>query len=201
MALSHCFRATMESTTILNTDRLILRPWLAADREPFARINRDPAVMEFMPALLTAEESNSLVDRIEAHFEMHGFGLWAAELRDPTRFIGYVGLAVPRFLPPFTPAVEIGWRLASDVWRQGLATEAAHAVVRHAFESLHLSALVSFTVPANLSSRSVMEKLDMTNDPSDDFDHPLLPEGHPLRRHVLYRLNHSAWQQAQAAGT
>jgi RimJ/RimL family protein N-acetyltransferase len=201
MAFSHCFRATMKSTTILNTDRLILRPWLAADREPFARINRDPAVMEFMPALLTAEENNSFVDRIEEHFETHGFGLWATELRDLTRFIGYVGLAVPRFQAPFTPAVEIGWRLASDVWRQGLATEAAHAVVRHAFEVLRIPNLVSFTVPANLPSRRVMEKLGMTHDPSDDFDHPLLPDGHPLRRHVLYRLNRSAWQQAQAIGS
>jgi|SRR5450631_3574730 RimJ/RimL family protein N-acetyltransferase len=188
----------MKFTTILNTDRLILRSWLAADREPFARVNRDPAVMEFMPALLTAEESNSFVDRIEAHFEEHGFGLWAVELRDPTRFIGYVGLAVPRFKAPFTPVVEIGWRLAPEVWRQGLATEAAHAVVRHAFEVLRIPNLVSFTVPANLPSRRVMEKLGMTHDPNDDFDHPLLPNGHPLRRHILYRLSNVAWQQAQA---
>jgi RimJ/RimL family protein N-acetyltransferase len=188
----------MKFTTILNTDRLILRSWLAADREPFARVNRDPAVMEFIPALLTAEESNSFVDRIEAHFEEHGFGLWAVELPDPTRFIGYVGLAVPRFKAPFTPVVEIGWRLAPEVWRQGLATEAAHAVVRHAFEVLRIPNLVSFTVPANLPSRRVMEKLGMTHDPNDDFDHPLLPNGHPLRRHILYRLSNIAWQQAQA---
>ena len=181
----------MISITVLHTARLTLRPWLPADREPFARINRDPAVMEFISAPLTTDESNSLVDRIQAHFRQHGFGPWAAELRDPVQFIGYIGLAVPRFQAPFTPAVEIGWRLASEVWRQGLATEGARAVIHHAFENLGLSALVSFTVPSNLSSRRVMEKLAMTHDPSDDFDHPLFPEGHPLRHHVLYRLSHS----------
>ncbi len=185
--------------TILYTARLILRPWLPADREPFVRLNRDPAVMRFMPAPLSAEESGSLVDSIETHFAQHGFGLWAAELRDPIQFIGFIGLAVPRFQAPFMPAVEIGWRLASEVWRRGLATEGAREVVRHAFEDVGLSSLVSFTVPANVASRGVMEKLGMTHDPSDDFDHPLLREGHPLRRHVLYRLSRSTSQQAQAA--
>ena len=188
----------MKTVAQLQTARLTLRRWLPADRVPFAQINRDPAVMRFMPAMLSTEESDSLVDRIEAHFEQHGFGLWAAELRDPARFIGYIGLAVPRFQAPFMPAVEIGWRLASDVWRQGLATEGAGEVVRYAFEILGLPSLVSFTVPANLPSRRVMEKLGMTHDESDDFDHPFLPEGHPLRRHVLYRLTKSVWQQAQA---
>lgn len=151
-------------------------------------MNHDPAVMQFMPALLLTEESNSLVDRIEAHFEQHGFGLWAAELWDTARFVGFIGLAVPRFQAPFMPAVEIGWRLDKDVWHQGLATEGAREVARHAFEDLGLASLVSFTVPENLASRRVMEKLGMTHDSNDDFDHPLLPEGHALRRHVLYRL-------------
>ncbi len=191
MTLSLRFRSGMKSIIVLHTDRLALRPWLLADREPFARINRDPAVMEFMPDLLSREESDSLVDRIEAHFEQHEFGLWAAELRDSRQFIGYVGLAIPRFQAAFTPAVEIGWRLAAAVWRQGLATEGAKAVVRCAFEDLRLPALVSFTVPANLASRRVMEKIGMTHDAGEDFDHPLLPEGHALRRHVLYRLSRS----------
>jgi RimJ/RimL family protein N-acetyltransferase len=172
----------------LKTDRLILRRWVEADREPFARMNRDAAVVEFLPGPLSAEQSNQLVDRIEAHFEQHGFGLWAAELREGAEFIGYIGLAIPRFEAAFTPCVEIGWRLAPDYWRRGLATEGARAVVRHAFEDLALPALVSFTVPANVRSRRVMENLGMTHDPRQDFDHPLLPEGHPLRRHVLYRL-------------
>jgi ribosomal-protein-alanine N-acetyltransferase len=181
----------MKTMTVLQTARLTLRRWIAADREPFARMNRDPAVMQFMPALLSTEESNGLVDRIEAHFEQHGFGLWAAELRDTARFVGFIGLAVPRFQAEFMPAVEIGWRLDKDVWRQGLATEGAREVVRHAFEDLELASVVSFTVPANLASRRVMEKLGMTHDSNDDFDHPLLPEGHRLRRHALYRLMQS----------
>jgi len=183
----------MRSIPILNTARLVLRPWQAQDRVPFAAINRDPAVMQFMPALLSAEESNAFVDRIETHFNQHGFGLWAAQLRNSDQFIGYIGLAVPRFQAPFMPAVEIGWRLASEFWRRGLATEGARTVVEHAFSVLQLTALVSFTVPTNLPSRRVMEKLGMTHDAADDFDHPLLPEGHPLRRHVLYRLASSQW--------
>jgi RimJ/RimL family protein N-acetyltransferase len=179
----------MKTTTALNTDRLILRPWQAQNREPFAVINRDPAVMQFMPGPLSAEESNAFVDRIETHFNQHGFGLWAAQLRNPDIFIGYIGLAVPRFRAPFMPAVEIGWRLASEFWRRGLATEGARAVVDHAFSILEIPALVSFTVPGNLPSRRVMEKIGMTHDPNEDFDHQLLPAGHPLCRHTLYRLN------------
>lgn len=174
---------------ILETDRLILRRWLPADRSPFARINADPAVMEFFPAPLTVAESDAMIDRIEAHFEQHGFGLYAAEPKDSGDFIGYVGLNIPAFEAHFTPCVEIGWRLASSHWGRGLATEGARAVVRHAFHLLQLPALVSFTVPANLRSVRVMQNLGMTRDPDEDFDHPRLPEGHRLRRHVLYRLS------------
>jgi RimJ/RimL family protein N-acetyltransferase len=170
------------------TDRLRLRGWRDSDREPFARINRDPLVMEFFPAPLSAPESSVLFDRIESHFVQHGFGLWAAELRETAAFIGYIGLAVPRFNAAFTPCVEIGWRLDAAWWGKGLATEGARAVARHAFHMLHLNELVSLTVPANLRSRRVMEKLGMTHDPREDFDHPMMPAGHPLRRHVLYRL-------------
>jgi RimJ/RimL family protein N-acetyltransferase len=145
--------------TVCETDRLILRRWRDADRPIFAQINRDPAVMEFMPDLLTTEESNLLVDRIEAHFERHGFGLWAAELRRQSRFVGFIGLSIPRFEAAFTPCVEIGWRLSPEYWSLGLATEGAREVVRHAFEDLELPELVSFTVPANLRSRRVMENL------------------------------------------
>jgi RimJ/RimL family protein N-acetyltransferase len=173
---------------MIESDRLLLRNWQQRDREPFARMNADPRVMEFFPACLSSAESDSLVDRIEEHFREHGFGLWAAELREERLFIGFVGLAVPRLEAHFTPCVEIGWRLAAGYWGRGLATEGAAAVVRHAFESLKLDALVSFTVPANLASRRVMEKIGMTHNPADDFDHPNLPEGHPLRRHVLYRM-------------
>jgi RimJ/RimL family protein N-acetyltransferase len=185
---------------LIETSRLTLRRWLPEDREPFARINRDAAVMEFMPGVLSIKESAEFVERIEAHFEEHGFGLWAAELRQSAEFIGYIGLAVPSFEAAFTPSVEIGWRLASQHWGQGLATEGARAAVRYGFEALELLELVSFTVPANLRSRRVMEKLGMSHDAQEDFDHPLLAEGHPLRPHVLYRLKRSgSTGQADAA--
>ncbi len=174
------------------TDRLLLRPWRDDDRAPFARINSDPAVMEYFPAILSEDETHQFVDRIESHFALHGFGLWAVETCDHSQFIGYIGLAVPHFEAAFTP-FEIGWRLASSHWGRGLAFEGAQAVVRHAFLTLDLPEVVAFTVPANLRSRRVMEKLRMTYDPADDFDHPLVPEGHPLCRHVLYRLNRDAW--------
>jgi RimJ/RimL family protein N-acetyltransferase len=172
----------------LGTGRLILRKWRESDREPFARMNADPAVMEYFPAPLSRQESDALVDRAEAHLEQHGFGPWAAELRETAEFIGYVGLVIPRFEAAFTPCVEIGWRLAREHWGKGLATEGARALVRHEFEVQQLAELVSFTVPANARSIRVMEKLGMTRDPRDDFDHPSIPIGHPLRHHVLYRL-------------
>lgn len=174
--------------TTLSTDRLILRRWQSADRLAFARMNRDPAVMEFYPETLSLEKTCQMVERAEAHFDRNGFGPWAAELRQTGEFIGYIGLLIPSFEAAFTPCVEIGWRLASEHWGRGLATEGAQAAVRFAFDTLALKEIVSFTVPANLRSRCVMEKLGMIHDPRDDFDHPLLPLGHRMRRHVLYRL-------------
>jgi RimJ/RimL family protein N-acetyltransferase len=173
---------------VIDTERLLLRRWRGEDREPFYRLNSDARVMEFFPECLTRAESDSLFDRISEHFRKHGFGLFAAELGDDRSFIGFVGLAVPSFKAHFTPCVEIGWRLAADYWGRGLATEGARAVLKYAFDELALGSLVSFTVPANARSRRVMEKIGMTHDASDDFDHPNLPEGHPLRRHVLYRM-------------
>src|ERR1700692_2503625 len=172
----------------LETERLILLQWRPTDREPFARMNADPAVMEHFPACLSRAESDQGGDRIEQHFRERGFGLFAAELRRDGTFIGFIGLNVPRFVAHFTPCVEIGWRLAAAYWGQGLATEGARATLRHGFESLALDEIVAFTVPGNVRSRRVMEKLGMTHDPADDFDHPGLAEGHPMRRHVLYRL-------------
>jgi ribosomal-protein-alanine N-acetyltransferase len=169
----------------LQTERLILRRWKESDREPFARINADPRVMQHFPACLTRAESDALMDRIEAHFEAHGFGLFAAELRATGELIGFIGLAIPQFEAYFTPCVEIGWRLAAAHWNQGLATEGARAVLRYAFEELRLRELVSLAVAANLPSRRVMEKLGMTYE--GEFEHPRLPEGHRLRRHVIYR--------------
>jgi RimJ/RimL family protein N-acetyltransferase len=173
---------------VAKTERLILRRWRASDRQPFAQINADPRVMEFFPRPLSAHESDALADQIEADFEQHGFGLCAAELSKDNSFVGFIGLAIPGFSSHFTPCVEIGWRLSAACWGQGLATEGAREIVRQAFDVRLLKELVSFTVPANVRSRRVMEKLGMTCSAADDFDHPKMPERHPLRRHVLYRL-------------
>lgn len=180
----------------LTTERLVLRRWRESDRQPFQRINADPRVMEFMPGPLPPQISDQLILRIEHHFEHHGFGLFAAELLENKTLVGFVGLSVPPFDAPFMPAVEIGWRLAADYWGRGLATEGARAVLRFAFRDLKLASVVSFAVPENVRSRRVMEKLGMVHDPSADFDHPQLPAGHPLRRHVLYRLERESWVQS-----
>jgi RimJ/RimL family protein N-acetyltransferase len=166
----------------------MLRRWRAEDRIGFAKLNADPRVMEFFPGLMTREESDARADRIEAHFQEHGYGLWAVEIPGSAAFVGFIGLIVQRFQAHFTPAVEIGWRLHADHWNRGYATEGARAVLEFGFNLLNLEEIVSSTVPANLRSRRVMEKIGMTHSPKDDFDHPLLTEGHPLRRHVLYRL-------------
>jgi RimJ/RimL family protein N-acetyltransferase len=181
----------------LRTDRLWLRRWLPDDRVPFARQNADPRVVEFLPAALSREESDALADRIEAHFQRHGFGLWAVEVPGITPFAGFVGLVIPRFEAPFTPCIEIGWRLDADHWNRGYATEGARAALAFAFGSLQAEEIVSFTVPQNVRSRRVMEKIGMTRSAGDDFDHPLLPAGHPLRRHVLYRLARPREQAGQ----
>lgn len=171
-----------------STRRLLLRQWHASDREPFAAMNADPRVMEHFPAPLTREESDRMVERIETSFRDRGFGLWAVEVPELSEFIGFVGLAVPRFEATFMPCVEIAWRLAYPAWNQGYATEAAREVRRVAFEVMGLPELVSFTATINLRSRRVMERIGMRHDAAGDFDHPALSAGHPLERHVLYRL-------------
>jgi RimJ/RimL family protein N-acetyltransferase len=185
-----------------STVRLILRRWRASDRQPFAKMNADLRVMEYFPHPLTRVASDELADRIEAHFEKYGFGVWAAELLTTGQFIGFIGLNVPTFEAHFSrpafPAVEIGWRLARDYWGMGLATEGARAVLRYAFMQLQLPEVVSFTTVGNHRSRRVMKKLGMTHNPADDFDHPDLPEGEPLRRHVLYRKLASSFDWAAA---
>jgi len=144
--------------------------------------------MEYFPTTLSQEESDALADRIETHFARHGYGFWAVELVGVTPFVGFVGLAVPRIEAHFTPSVEIGWRLAPQFWGQGIAVEAAQAALRYGFDKLQLKEIVAYTATTNMKSRRVMEKLGMTYDPQDDFDHPSLPERHPLQRHVLYRI-------------
>lgn len=178
----------------LRTKRLLLRRWRAADRAPFAALNRDPRVIEFFPGPLSRERSDAMVDQLEQHFEQHGFGEWAVEIPGVAPFIGFVGLAVPGFDAHFTPGVEIGWRLAHEHWGRGYAVEAASAAFAFGFDHLGLAEIVSFTAVPNLRSQRVMEKLGMRRDPADDFDHPALPPDHWLRRHVLYRLDANQWR-------
>lgn len=154
---------------------------------PFAAMNADPLTMRFMPGVLSEAETRVLMDRLEAHHQQHGFGVWALEAPGVAPLIGYTGLQRVSFDAPFVPAVEVGWRLAPAYWGQGYATEAAEAALRIGFNDLNLDQIVSFTVPANKPSWSVMERLGMVRDPAEDFDHPRLPVGHPLRRHILYR--------------
>jgi RimJ/RimL family protein N-acetyltransferase len=235
---------------ILTTQRLILRPWRETDWDGFARLNADPAVMEFMPRCLSRDESDAIAARYQAGIEARGWGFWAVEVKgadDRARgesavtasgadaagagesdssmpgvdargesnvaaaigkssvaspdgavvgattprpaFIGFVGLSVPRFVAHFTPCVEIGWRLSKEHWGNGYASEAATACLRFGFEKLTLKQIVAFTVPLNKRSIGVMERIGMSRNPADDFDHPNLPPGDRLRRHVLYRMN------------
>jgi len=190
----------MTGNRIFSTERMVVREWRAADLAEFARMNADPQVMRYFPETLSREQSDAFAQRIAAHFAEHGFGLWVVEIVDVAAFAGFVGLTRPRFETRFTPCVEIGWRLVRRYWGCGYATEAAQAVVRHGFTSLGLNEIVSFTVPENHASRRVMEKLGMHRDPAEDFDHPGLPAGHPLQRHVLYRLARSNWSAAERDG-
>lgn len=170
------------------TPRLLLRPWRETDLPAFAALNADRKVMEFFPKVLDRIESDALAFRIRENFARRGFGLWAVEVPGVAPFIGFVGLSVPGFSAHFTPCVEIGWRLAREHWGHGYATEGAHASLDFGFGNFPLEEIVSFTTAANRRSRAVMERLGMTHTPADDFDHPALPEGHPLRPHVLYRI-------------
>ena len=174
---------------MLTGARVVLRDWTDQDLAPFAALNADPEVMQYFPERLGRAESDALASRIRERLRRDRYGLWALEIPGVTSFAGFVGLAVPSFTAAFTPCHEIGWRLARDCWGHGYATEAARLAVGFAFGPLGLASLVSFTSRDNLRSQRVMQRLGMTHDPSDDFDHPSLPPGHALRAHVLYRLN------------
>jgi RimJ/RimL family protein N-acetyltransferase len=166
----------------------VLRPWREEDLEPFAALNADPDVMRHFPAMLTRAESDAMVARIEASFEERGYGLWAAEVVGGPPFIGFVGLAYQTFPAHFTPAVEVGWRLAKAHWGNGYAPEGARAALDFAFDELGLDEVVSMTTVANDKSRRVMEKIGMTRDPADDFEHPNVTDPR-IRPHVLYRIS------------
>jgi RimJ/RimL family protein N-acetyltransferase len=187
--LACCKHCQMSSPSQLRTSRLLLRRWRETDHAPFAALNADPIVMEHFPGLLTRSESDDLIAGIEAGFAIRGYGLWALEVDATGEFVGFTGLAVPSFNAHFTPAIEVGWRLARSAWGKGYATEAGLASIAFGFRDAGLDEIVSFTSAANMRSRAVMERIGMTHDPADDFDHPGLKETDPLRPHVLYRIS------------
>jgi len=181
----------MTAALVLQGPRVLLRSWRATDRAPFAALNADPQVMEHFPAPLTAAQSDAMIARAQALLDERGWGSWALEIGG--QLAGFTGLTRPGFEAHFTPCVEIGWRLARPFWGHGYASEAARLALAHGFEQLGFDAIVSFTATTNLRSQAVMRRLGMRHDPADDFDHPSLPDGHRLRRHVLYRLQRSRW--------
>jgi 3-dehydroquinate dehydratase/shikimate dehydrogenase len=172
----------------IKTKRLLLRPWKESDLLPFRTLNADERVMEFFPKTLTADESDAIAIRMQDLIEKNGYGFFAVSLLDTEEFIGFIGLNEVSFQAPFTPAVEIGWRLDFKHWGKGYATEGALAVLEFGFKTLDLDEIVSFTTMNNIRSQRVMEKIGMHHDVSDDFNHPKLPFDHPLSSHVLYRL-------------
>ena len=180
----------------LRTPRLRLRQWREADYEPFAALNADPEVMRHFPSPLGRVQSDGLAEHARATIQNRGWGLWAVEVVQGAPFIGFVGLSEPSFDAHFTPAVEVGWRLAREYWGDGYATEGARAALAFGFEELRLDEIVSFTTVANHRSRRVMERLGMAHDPVDDFPHPLLASNDPIRPHVLYRLRRTGWDNS-----
>ena len=182
----------------IETPRLVLRQWREDDLAPFAALNTDPEVMRFFEEPLTRERSDAWAQYIAARIDELGWGLWALERRDTREFIGFTGLQVPRHELPFNPCVEVGWRLARSAWGQGFATEAGRASLAHAFGPLDLDEVVSMTAVTNVPSRRVMERLGMARDGQADFDHPGVSDGHPLQRHVLYRIGVEQWRALPA---
>lgn len=176
----------MTKFDIIETKRLVLRRWRDADREPFAQLNADPQTLVFFPSTLTRAESDALVDRIEARFKVHGYGLWALEIRETGQFIGFTGLAPMPDDVPGAGGTEIGWRLARPAWHRGYATEAALAARDVAFIGADLAELWSMTAVLNTPSQAVMRRIGMTE--AARFEHPRIPDGSPLKPHVVYHL-------------
>lgn len=176
----------------VETERLRLRQWIESDREPFARLNTDPRVMEFLPSILDRAASDGMIDRLQTLIIDRGWGCWAVESKQDKQFIGYVGLHIPTADLPFSPCVEIAWRLAFEYWGKGYATEAAQAALKIGFNRLNLPEIVSFTTIDNHRSSAVMERLGMIRE-AETFEHCFFPVGHPLREHYLYRLSREKW--------
>lgn len=178
------------------TARLRLRPFTDVDRAPFFALNTHPLVVESIGSSPTRAESGDMIDRYGEELAREGWGLWAVQVTGGASFIGMVGLHRVREEMPCAPAVEVGWRLHPDHWGHGYATEAAAASLQFGFNEAGLREIVAFTTTLNTRSQAVMERIGMTHDAGGDFDHPALPEGSPLRRHVLYRISAPSSQVA-----
>lgn len=179
-------------TSIIETERLILRTWKATDAQAFFQINQDPQVIKYLRDPLSMEEVHDFMHAKNEHQNKYGYSLWAVQLKRTGELIGFIGLNYTDWPAHFTPAVEIAWRIASEYWGKGYATEGAKACLEYGFNILRLAEIVSFTVPANLASIRVMEKIGMKRDLKGDFAHPKLPEEHIFSQHVLYRITKGA---------
>ena len=184
--------------TTIATRRLIVRNWREGDRQAFFEMNADPKVMRFFERTRSRQEADALLDRFVEEIERTGYGFWALELRETGETIGFTGLRDIDFNEPFSPGVEIGWRLLARHWGNGYATEAARACLTHGFEQMDLDEIVSFAVVENWASRRVMERIGMHREPRYDFDHPDVPPASPLARHAFYRLKSADWRQTQS---
>jgi RimJ/RimL family protein N-acetyltransferase len=180
--------AMSRTVPVVETKRLLLRGWTDADREPYAALNADPEVRRHFPSTLTTAQSDAEIDRMIDLWETRGFCFWAVEVAGQSGCIGMLGLSSPLWTAPFTPCIEIGWRLARSAWGQGLAPEGARAALRWGFDTLHTEEIVSFTTVSNLPSQRVMEKIGMVRDVAGDFEHPAVRADSPMLRHVLYRI-------------
>lgn len=183
----------MNKVVELSTDRLLLRQWKEEDFPLFAKMNSDPVVMEYYPSILSEDESNAMARKLRALISERSWGFWAVETIKENTFIGFVGLHEPTYDLPVTPCIEVGWRLGKEWWGNGYATEAARESLRFAFEELGLGEVYSFTSVSNKKSWSVMERLNMSNT-GNNFEHPIIPEGHALREHVLYKITKEQWK-------
>ncbi|MCK5684258.1 GNAT family N-acetyltransferase [bacterium] len=184
----------MVEITSLVTNRLVLRQWMKSDYQSFSKLNADPEVMEFFPDIYTESQSVAFINKTEELITKRGWGFWAVELKADHRFIGFVGLHKPEADLPFTPCVEIGWRLDKQYWGQGFATEAGNAALEFAFKKLLIDEVVSFTSQHNEKSKAVMERLNLI-DTEENFEHPNIAEGHHLRQHVLYKITKEHWEK------
>jgi RimJ/RimL family protein N-acetyltransferase len=187
-------------TTIIETERLILRTWKNEDANAYYQINQDPKVIEFLKGSLTMKEVTDFISFVNKQFDEIGYSVWAAEEKSSGKLMGYIGLDPIKWNPPFGKAVEIEWRLGSEHWYKGYATEGARACLDFAFNKCGLKEIVSFTVPANIRSIRIMEKIGMRRDINGDFAHPDLPPDHKLSKHILYRLTVDEYLQGDNHG-